>query len=444
MSSNIYVDCTELLLMDRGTGIQRVEYNILSNRQDVAKRLNVNITPVIYIDDIGYVPVENLNLGDAISKVGYLNIVKNQIKYIKHFRFFCKLVFNNRKISYNLDKLWNTKFHRLFSPILFIITIPIIIASLVVPSFPNKKKGKSIRSGDIFVVLGSWWGSYMPNMAGIKKNNVGTVVMIYDLIPTTHPQYFNKSLVASFCSRVDMVLQKADLIVTISNYTKMEIEKYAERKNLLLSRDVEVAYLGYQLDNRKQGLEVRKNIISTLDDSRSTLIAVGTLEPRKNHAYLLDVMEAVWDSGFDALLIIIGKYGWQTEDIKDRIITHEYYGSRILWYKDLNDVELEYMYKHATAMVNPSIVEGFGLPIVEALSNKCPVIASDIPVFREIGGSYCNYIPLNNAAKASEDVISVIENGESFKRLIDFKWPTWEECSYEFFSIIKNSLVESK
>ena len=118
---------------------------------------------------------------------------------------------------------------------------------------------------------------------------------------------------------------------------------------------------------------------------------MGTLEPRKNHAMLLDAFERVWRTHPQSRLVIVGRFGWMCNDLVKRILHHAQYARSLFLFTNLSDAELAYCYEHATAFVFPSHAEGFGLPIVEALQHGLPVMASDIPIHREVVSDFCAY-----------------------------------------------------
>src|SRR5690606_41798773 len=125
-------------------------------------------------------------------------------------------------------------------------------------------------------------------------------------------------------------------------------------------------------------------------------LMVITIEPHKNHVYLLDAFDLLWAENTDAALCFVGKIGWKNEHLIERIRRHPQLGKRLFMWNDLNDRELEYCYLNPRSLLFPSHVEGFGLPLVEAMQRKLPVMASDIPVFREIGGDAMAYFELSD------------------------------------------------
>jgi glycosyltransferase involved in cell wall biosynthesis len=106
-------------------------------------------------------------------------------------------------------------------------------------------------------------------------------------------------------------------------------------------------------------------------------------------------------SGIEACYVIVGKRGWLANALGTRLKEHAEFGRRLFWIEKCNDTDLHYLYRHATAVIQPSIAEGFGLPIVEAAHFGAPVIASDIRIFHEVGGQSISYFdPMDSEALA--------------------------------------------
>jgi len=112
--------------------------------------------------------------------------------------------------------------------------------------------------------------------------------------------------------------------------------------------------------------------------------AVGTIEPRKNYPMLLRTFERLWLEGVAVHLLIAGRATAEEREFVERLRQHPEQGKRLLTLFDAGDSELAHVYAHARALVLPSLAEGFGLPLVEARTRDCLVIASDLPSFKEL------------------------------------------------------------
>ena len=160
---------------------------------------------------------------------------------------------------------------------------------------------------------------------------------------------------------------------------------------------------------------------------------VGTLEPRKGHSLVLDRFEELWDAGSPARLIIAGRAPWPP--LLARIRAHEELGDRLLYRDDVADRELAALYRGAVATISASAGEGFGLPVVESLSLGTPVIASDIPAHREVGGAHCRFFPPGDAPGLSAALREALAG--ALPRPAGFRWPDWEESGRELSAALR-------
>jgi len=142
----------------------------------------------------------------------------------------------------------------------------------------------------------------------------------------------------------------------------------------------EPSQYGFQASSRKRSSHDPVNFLM-----------VGTIEPRKGHAEVLDAFDLAWQRGMNVDLKLVGKKGWMCENLERRIINHAQFNRRLRWYKHANDTELEELYLRSDCLIAASYGEGFGLPLVEAAARKLPIIARNITVFQEIAGSEAYY-----------------------------------------------------
>jgi glycosyltransferase involved in cell wall biosynthesis len=146
---------------------------------------------------------------------------------------------------------------------------------------------------------------------------------------------------------------------------------------------------------------------------------VGTIEPRKNHATVLDAFDALWRKNTDATLVIIGKSGWMVDDLMFRIEDHPEYGKRLFRLGFVSDSDLRNIYQSVDAVIMASHAEGFGLPIFEASHHGAALVLSDIPVFREIAGGHASYFPVTDSialARLLEENAGHREHGGTLMR----------------------------
>jgi alpha-1,2-rhamnosyltransferase len=305
------------------------------------------------------------------------------------------------------------------------------------------------RAGDQLVLLdSSWHANFFPLAEQLKREGVGIISVIYDLIPLTHPQFCDAGLVKVFNDWFDWIARTADGYVAISTTIRDQVrEEMLSRigTQQVGQRWFDYFYLGSELDLSEADAKVDRGLLDMFQTTDPVFLMVSTIEPRKNHAYLLEAFELAWATGSKARLCIVGKIGWKCDALIERIRQHPELNRRLFMYNSLSDKSLEHAYSHATALVFPSHVEGFGLPLVEAMQRKLPAMASDIPVFREIGGDYMAYFDLANPQSLSDLVTGMDRTGEfpAALGLEQWRWLSWREASAQLVERIERNLNAS-
>lgn len=146
----------------------------------------------------------------------------------------------------------------------------------------------------------------------------------------------------------------------------------------------------FQVDPKTAAIKPQREAVDIANSGKSYILTVCTLEPRKNHKVLLDA----YDRGLGDLgvqLVFVGRRGWNIDDLIDRIHSHPEYGKNIFYLEGMNDASVSWLYDHAFLSAFPTFIEGFGIPVVEALEHGVPTIVSDIPVMHEVGQEHCDY-----------------------------------------------------
>jgi alpha-1,2-rhamnosyltransferase len=305
------------------------------------------------------------------------------------------------------------------------------------------------RAGDQLVLLdSSWHANFFPLAEQLKREGVGIISVIYDLIPLTHPQFCDAGLVKVFNDWFDWIARTADGYVAISTTIRDQVREEMLRRigaQQVGQRWFDYFHLGSELDLSEADAKVDRGLLDMFQTTDPVFLMVSTIEPRKNHAYLLEAFELAWATGSKARLCIVGKIGWKCDALIERIRQHPELNRRLFMYNSLSDKSLEHAYSHATALVFPSHVEGFGLPLVEAMQRKLPAMASDIPVFREIGGDYMAYFDLANPQSLSDLVTGMERSGEfpAALGLEQWRWLSWREASAQLVERIERNLNAS-
>jgi glycosyltransferase involved in cell wall biosynthesis len=163
-------------------------------------------------------------------------------------------------------------------------------------------------------------------------------------------------------------------------------------------------------------------------------VILGTIEPRKNHWLMLQLWRGLIEQmGAQApRLVVIGQRGWECENVVDMLERCKQLNGFLEEHPACSDEQLITFLHHAQALLFPSFAEGFGMPLVEALAHGLPVIASDLPVFREIAGNIPEYIAPLDGKRWSERVIEYAKpvsplRQAQLRRMEGYIAPTWAE-----------------
>jgi alpha-1,2-rhamnosyltransferase len=290
------------------------------------------------------------------------------------------------------------------------------------------------RPGDLILLADAYWTSeIVPILAAGAANGADVVPVIYDLIPLTHPRFFAPQMVQEFRAAFERLMGRAQGVLTDSAATLARVQEYT-RTHLPGAAGLPGAfwYPGADLGTLPAGAaapEVRAELRGL--EGADYFLMVGTLEPRKGQLTVLDAFGALWSAGESARLVLAGRIGWRFAEIVQRIERSPFRGTRLTALHDATDAELEWLYRHAAAVILASHEEGFGLPLVEAMHHRVPVIASDIPVFREVGGDYPVYFALAEPGALAAALATLRERLRAGWRPQPRAWPTWDEAAPE-------------
>ena len=202
------------------------------------------------------------------------------------------------------------------------------------------------------------------------------VYLLHDLIPITHPQFARPGEPEKHALRVTNALNSASGIIVNSADTANQLTHFAQQRRLPVP-PLLIAHLG--IESLPAGQAVAPH-------SRPYFLTIGTIEGRKNHLLLLNAWALLRrELGAETPdLIIIGQRGWEAEEVIARLDNEKHKHGRIIELADCPDVELVSWIDNARAVLMPSFVEGYGLPVLEAMARRTPVIASDLEVYHEI------------------------------------------------------------
>lgn len=263
-----------------------------------------------------------------------------------------------------------------------------------------------LRRGDVFLGLDLSFDAVRRNArAFLSHRRAGAIIwfVVYDILPIRTPRFFSSKVVVRFRWWIIATAKIADGYACISETTAEEM-RVLFRSRLRCADRPKIAVIPMGFDS----LPLRP-LESKGDCDRATrsVLAVGTIEPRKAYGDVLSAFDLLWDRGIDISLTIVGAPGWKTTALQRRILNHRMYGRSLFWDLEMTDSDLAALYDRVDLLVAASYGEGFGLPVVEAIAHGCPVLARDIPVFREHAHRGLRYFPRHSDARQLADAVAI-------------------------------------
>ncbi|MEI7012103.1 glycosyltransferase family 1 protein [Leptospira licerasiae] len=236
-----------------------------------------------------------------------------------------------------------------------------------------------------------FWGTQQVFPLFLHKNIPG-VLTYHDFVAYRFPETMRPIARFQQLFYLRRSIQRADFILANSEFTASEILKYSS-----FSKDkIQVIYPGYDPKEIRKIKTPPTERISELP--KKFFLTVSTLEPRKNFGTLLNAYQEARKEKSDLVWVHAGKEGWESPEFLEKF--KDLSGSgELYWFDFVTEEELKYLYSQANLFIFPSIYEGFGIPLLEALAYSLPCIVSDLEVFREIGKKSCIYI----SPESSED-----------------------------------------
>lgn len=245
---------------------------------------------------------------------------------------------------------------------------------------------------------------------GIKNCGVKTVVTVHDCIYKRYPEYYGIISPLIFSLKQRYALSVADRIIAISEQTKEDIIHYF---NVDESK-IDVVYQGCNAQFYTTVCSTQRvNVKAKYKLPDKYILYVGTIEERKN---LLFIFESLVQGKIDYPVVVVGQPTKYIKQVKDYIKLHNL---NCIFLHDADFIDFPSIYQIATCFVYPSIFEGFGIPILEALNSGIPVITTAGGVFPEVGGDAALYVESGNTNAMASTLISVISNKDLRMELAD-------------------------
>ena len=261
----------------------------------------------------------------------------------------------------------------------------------------------------------------------LRRERARFIPFVHDVIPLEHPEYARPKGAALYRRKLATVMALASGILVNSRATARALAPVLA----CAGRDptpIHVSPLG-ALERAPDGARP-----PDARDGRPYFVALGTIEPRKNHILLLHLWRRFAQTlGPEATprLVLIGRRGWENEMVLDLLDRCPALKTVVEEHGRLSDAAQRALVAGARAVLLPSFAEGYGLPVVEALALGAPVIASDLPALREAGGDAPDYIDPLDAIAWGEAILDYAQpvsarRDAQLSRIWRWTAPTWD------------------
>ena len=274
----------------------------------------------------------------------------------------------------------------------------------------------------------------------LQCNGIKLYFIVYDILLVQHPEWWPAGSSLIFDAWLQSISEVATGLVCISEAVAEEVKVWLKHNppRRLSGPMVSSFHLGADVENSMPSNGIPRDARVTLAALQTppSFLMVGTVEPRKGHAQVLAAFELLWAQNTNANLVIVGKRGWLVDKLVDRIVHHPELNNRLFWLEGISDEYLEKVYAACTCLIAASEGEGFGLPLIEAAQHKKPILARNIPVFREVAGDHAFYF----SGLAAETLADTISNWLTLYQR--GKHPTSEDMHYLSWRESTTQLIE--
>lgn len=275
----------------------------------------------------------------------------------------------------------------------------------------------------------------------------GVVVkwLVHDLLPIQLPGLFKDNDAKDLHEQWLNMVSCSDGVICVSHATADAYAKWLKREHgsSLSSLQIVGVHNGADIGCSKptQGLPADAPNMLAAIRSRITFLCVSTIEPRKGQVQITEAFSLLWEIGLDVNLVFVGQEGWQVDGFVQTLRQHPENGQRLFWLQGISDAYLEQVYTSSTCLIAASLNEGFGLSLVEAARHGIPIVARDIPVFREVASECAYYFSGNtpqDLAAAINEWCHLYRAGQH-PRSNQLAWSTWQQSAEK----LKIALIDS-
>ena len=312
-------------------------------------------------------------------------------------------------------------------------------------SMLNRARRCLLQAGDTFITLGAFWGVRGAGRLLQQLKNSGVVIglFIHDIIPITHPEYFQARDTRVFVKAVVEALTFADFVLTSSEYNKGTIAAHCRSRGL--NPQIDVVPLAHQFTQVNSAPEISERV-KEISESEF-ILCVGTIEVRKNPLYLFNLWKLMARSERELpTLVYAGRRGWLVRDFIEQLENCGYLDGKIIILNNVTDGELDLLYRKCLLTVFPSFAEGWGLPVGESLAYGKICICAAAGGTSEVGKALADYVDPYNVRSGLEQLLHYLNNPEARSRreqriAQSFEPRSWGEVAGDLLASAKSMVI---
>jgi len=281
-----------------------------------------------------------------------------------------------------------------------------------------------------------------------QRLGVKLAFVVYDILPMLNPEWFSKKAVINHGRWLRFVSRNADGLVCISHAVAADMARQLVGIGRTEAPQITTIRLGADIPGSEpsRGLSDEAAALVQAMKIRPAVIMVGTIEPRKGYDLAIDAFEHLWASDMSpphsqseprAMLVVVGRPGWKTDALQQRLRRHPQAGRLLHWFEDASDELLESLYPASAGLLFASRGEGFGLPLIEAARHGRPILARDLPVLREIAPSWTRFFAGEDPSVLAAEVARWLEKPfENGRPAAAEAFVSWAECATDMRAAI--------
>jgi glycosyltransferase involved in cell wall biosynthesis len=275
----------------------------------------------------------------------------------------------------------------------------------------------------VLVNVGASWGyhNYFMVIREMKaRYGLLYAPLVHDTIPLLFPQFCDQNLIMDFINWIDGVTEHADILLANSNNTLEDVTSVFSKLQKPMPPSLVLPLNGEFRERGNNDVDEGRKAEALLRlhnlDVENYVLMVSTIEPRKNHALALNAWSTMLktrDRSSIPYLVCVGAPGWMNESLYERLRRDEDLSERIVFLLNVSDQELNKLYDRAMFTIFPSMYEGWGLPISEALAHGKVPLVSNVSAHPEAGGAHAVYFELGSERDFQNKLEALIDDADS-------------------------------